>query len=280
MTFDARETSKEDGAPVGLFLFEWGDDASAFFAYTDIDISVSFQGKTFRPITIGRDRVEARGNLDKSILTVDITPNAELVSLYNEGVPSQVVRMTIWQGHVGEPESEYQIVWTGRVVSVEHTNRLARINAEPISTSMRRPGLRRHFAYGCPHALYSVACGANQAASTYTSTLLEIAGTTIKLTDGWQQDRDFTHFRGGFVTWVDTRYNVTQTRTILRVEKDGTIRLREGVAGIEIGDAISAVLGCPHTLAGCTDIHNNVVNYGGQPWIPRDNPMGTRNQFY
>ena len=43
---------------------------------------------------------------------------------------------------------------------------------------------------------------------------------------------------------------------------------------------MAVYLGCPHTLEGCETIHDNVVNYGGHPFIPvASNPIGKNNHF-
>jgi len=38
------------------------------------------------------------------------------------------------------------------------------------------------------------------------------------------------------------------------------------------------VFGCPHTVGGCRRVHDNILNYGGQPYIPvGSNPVHKNN---
>lgn len=281
MTFEAREESKQDGIPASLYLIEYGDTETSYFAYTDTDVAVTFDGKVFSPTTIGREKIEASGNLDKSTLEIDITPNASVVSLYHNQLPSQVIRLTIWQGHVDDADNDFKVVWTGRIISISRPGRFARINAEPISTSMRRTGLRRHYQYGCPWALYNGECGASKAAATETVAATGVGQNYVEFADGWQGAPGKSKYLGGFIQWTDNNTQITQTRTILAFGDNSNQLVVNGtIFGLDVGENVGVVLGCNHQMSDCADLHNNIVNFGGQPWIPKQNPTELRNQFY
>lgn len=289
MTFSALEESQDQGTPASLFLIEYGDDADAFYAYTDSESKITFGGRTYQPVTIGRDKITSSGTLDRTTLEIQINPAAEVVQLYRAGAPSHVVRLTIYQGHVDDPANEFLVVWTGRIISINQSSRFATIAGEPVSTSLRRAGLRRHYQYGCPWSLYGPECKASQAAATVTAPAVEIGQNVIGFADGWQGTRIKTKFQGGFVQWADAGSNVTQTRTILKVSEGDPaadpvvpdrLLINGQVVGLDVGGTVTIVLGCNHQLTDCRDLHDNVLNYGGQPFIPKTNPTGPRNQFY
>lgn len=282
MTFQLREESEEQAVPTSLYLIEYGGDANAFFAYTDSEMEVVFGGKTYIPTVIGRQEIESSGTLDKTTLEVEITPNAGVVDLYMTGVPSHVVGMTIFQGHVDDPDNEFIAVWTGRIISINIGSRYATIAGQPVSTSMKRAGLRRHYQYGCPFALYGPHCQADQVAATESGTVAAVGGNFIDLAEGWNGERDKLKFQGGFVQWTDPATGISHTRTTLKVTPGVPDRLliNGNTTGLLVAATVSVVLGCNHQTTDCSELHDNILNYGGQPYIPKENPTGFRNMFY
>lgn len=286
MSYEAFEESEDQGLPVSLFLIEYGDTATNFFAYTDSDVAVTHEGIDYKPVPIGREKMEASGGLDNKTLEIDISPKTELIEFYKTREPSQVVSLKIMQGHVGDTTNDFVTVWMGRIISVEHKTRYDRINAEPIATSMRRPGLRRQYQYGCPWALYSVECGASQAAARVTAAVQLVGKNVIEFNSGWEGSFGKQKFSGGFLRWSDATNNSTQVRTILQVgEAQGgmgrdLLILNGNVQGLEESQVLELFLGCNHQMSDCRNLHNNIVNFGGQPWIPTENPVGFVNRFY
>src|SRR5690606_25380278 len=147
-----------------------------FYAYTDAETAVVFEGITYVPIPISRSAVKASGTLDKSALKVSVPINAEIAELFRIYPPAQVVTLVIRQGHIGDPDSEFLVHWSGRVLSTERKDSECEFSCEPIATSMRRTGLRRHYQIGCPHVLYGPRCRASKALATTVAEALTVAG--------------------------------------------------------------------------------------------------------
>ncbi len=286
MTFETFEESQEQGIPVSLFKIVYGDQSTNFWAYCDIDKPVTFNGDTYSPITIGREKIESSGGLDNKVLTIDITPNAEVVEFYQTNRPTQVVTLTIYQGHYDDGAADFRAVWTGRITGIQNTARFAKVSAEPIATSMRRPGLRRHYQYGCPWVLYSTECGADENSATETAVAAEAGQNFFEFATGWEGTKTKSKFGNGFVRWSDPDTGATQIQSILKVQVDtpsaGTDRIIVNglTTAAAIGTSVDIVLGCNRKESDCLNVHNNIVNFGGQPWIPKENPIGFVNQYY
>lgn len=286
MVYEELEESEDRGTAASLFLFRYGSTEANYYAYTDVNRPVIRDGITYHPTTIGREKIEASGGLDNKTLDIDITSKAEIVRFYQQKQPSQVVALTIYQGHVDDPDSEFVTVWMGRVIAIDQRDPYAKIQAEPVSTSMRRTGLRRHYQYGCPWALYSAECGASQVAATVSATAAGVGRNLIEFADGWQGAKPKSKFVGGYLQWTDEDNGMTHVRTIFQV------RVGEGLAGADVivvngttsglsfGGGVTLFLGCNHQRDDCTDLHENIVNYGGQLWIPHENPVGYVNRYY
>ncbi len=277
MTFSAIETSRHQGAPVTLYLFAYSETAS--FAYTDAEQAIQHDGITYEPIPIMRDSVTSSGTLDRSALAVRMPRDVELSELFRVYPPAQVVTLIIRQGHLSDtPEPEFLVVWSGRVLSVGREGEECVVSCEPVSSSLRRPGLRRHYQLGCPHVLYGPQCQANKPASSVTATVASLSGAAITLNAGWNGEFPAARFTEGVVEWVNDAGG-TERRKILSVAGN-TLRLGGLLRDLEAGETITARLGCNHQMSDCAELFANIHNFGGCPWVPTTNPIGFRNNYY
>lgn len=285
MTFGPFESSRSLGEPVNLYLFDYGDQPTDFIAYTDAEEPIVHAGVTYQPVPIDRGRINSSGTLDKSSLTINVAAQSRIADLYLIYPPSGVTTIIVRQGHVGDPDDQFLVVWTGRVMSCSRQGSQATLTCEPVTTSMRRNGLRRRWQYGCPHALYGPECKASKAAATTEVTVLSISGNSVALSPGWSS-RPEKHL-GGIFEWQRDDLS-TEMRTIRRVSNGGTVLLLSGPPrGLRPGKLAKAILGCNHKSGvgpqpdgDCLPLHNNVLNFGGAPYIPFKNPIGMVNNYY
>lgn len=283
MTFSTYETSRQKGGPVTLYLFTYGNDGASppsdlVFAYTDAEQEITYSGQTYTPQPIFRENVTASGQLDKSTLQIRMPRNLSITNLFRVYPPTQVVSLVIRQGHVDDADSEFLVVWSGRVLSVGREGDESIFACEPVSSSLRRPGLRRHYQIGCPHVLYGAQCRADKPSATVTGTVSAIDGLSVTLADGWEGSFDQSKFLEGMVEWTNDDGG-TEVRKILSVTGD-TLLLGGYLRDLAVSDTVSVILGCNHQMTDCQDLHDNIQNHGGCPWIPTKNPVGTYNNYY
>ncbi len=293
MTYDARTISIEAGNPVQLYRFDYGLLAAERLAYTShteaitVDHGAPVGSVTYEPVPITRGNVVSNGTLDQQAIKIEMDIGTELAELFRIYPPSSVVSLVIYEGHLDDPDGEYVVIWSGRVVAAGRNGSRLEISGEPIATQMRRPGLRRHYQYGCPLILYGEdlgigTCQASKAAATVSATVTAINGTVITLSSGWEYGLDPAKFVRGNVEWTPTGRS-TEYRTILRVSGDDL-----SLAGIpndlEVGDLIDVVLGCNHRAfaadgGDCEGLHDALPSYGGHPFIPTVNVIN-KNPYY
>ena len=274
MSFAAREESRSRGAPQTLFLF---DHQGQLMAYTDAENAIMRAGVEYQPVPIERNSITTSGTLDKVTLSVSLPHDTAIAELFRVYPPSDVVTITVFQGHYDDPDGEFLAVWTGRVISCTRETTTAKLTAEPVSTSMKRPGLRRRWQYGCPHALYGPECRASRAANTVTATVASVNRSTVVLFAGWNGAFPKESFVDGLIEWDAA--GTMALRSIKQVAGDTDSLVVSGsTAGLSPGELVSLSRGCNHLLSGCESFAN-VQNFGGQPWIPKKNPIGFVNQF-
>lgn len=278
MTRSAIEQSRALGAPAELYLFRYGSDPDAYYAYAHAEQGVSFGGVDYQPIRLKRGNITSSGSLDKSRMTVTVPTESEIAELFRVYPPGRVVTLTIRGGHLSDPDAEFPVIWVGRVISSargKDQETEVELTCEPANTSLRRTGLRRNYQYACPHVLYSQGpglCNADIVRATVPAVVSAKTVATVTLEPGWPGTFPPEKFVGGMLVWVTP--SRTERRTILGVSGD-TLRLTGPTPELAVTDSVEVNLGCNRQLSDCEFLHLNPVNYGGQPFIPKKSPVGT-----
>jgi hypothetical protein len=290
------ESSQQLGDPIQLFRFVYGTGPDEYFAYTDhtqeveADHGGSIGTVVYSPIPIDRDSIVADGTLDRSAIALKMDIGTGLAELFRVYPPSEVVTLTIFHGHLDDADGAFAAVWSGRVLGASREHSELTCQGVPISSQLKRPGLRRHYQYGCPHVLYGPQCRADKAAATVASTVVSLTSTTVTLDAGWEGPFPPDKFVRGMLEWTPAGQS-TQRRTIIRRSGD-TLTLSGITKALDVGDDVAVVLGCNHRAftdkgGDCEALHvpldastpTNLPNYGGDPWIPLQNVVN-KNPYY
>jgi len=293
MSLGQYESSRFSGEPVNLYFFKYGVNARDYYAYTDAEDPITFgldsagRPVTYMPTAIDRSKITSSGTLDRTTVTVTTPHNVDLANLYLIYPPSAVTDLIMYQGHVSDDADDYRVIWTGRVTGCARRGSRAEFTCVPISTSLKRNGLRRRYQFGCPHVLYGADCRANKATATIQVRVAALSGTRITLEDNWPDRGRAVKYQQGLAEW-DNPNGAHEVRTILRSEAGGLTYLLNGTTrGLRVGQVISLVLGCNHKSGtdaqpdgDCGPLFNNILNFGGQERIPFKNPIGLVNQYY
>lgn len=279
MSYAQYEVSRQDGVPTSLYLFEYGDSGN-YYGYTDLDEDVSHGGKIYVAAPIGREKIESNGLVDKKTLQVKVAPTVPLVSDFLLSPPAGKMQLSIRQGHASDNFAETKLVWTGIVKNINREGVLATVIAEPMDTLLAQPGLRRHFMYGCPHVLYGPKCKANKLTLRKMVEVTRVEKNFIEIPAGWNGATSVNAYVGGYVEWTDGLGD-KRVKTILRYGANtNTLILGGVILGLLPTDIVSIFAGCNHQVSDCDTVHGNIVNYGGQPYIPLENPVGYVNRYY
>lgn len=269
-------SSRALGQPVRLFLFT----GTAFgpYAYCDGETAITRSGVVYQPWPIEASDFTFDGTLDKSDVTITMASGSGIEDEYLGFPPDSIVNLTMFDGHMNLDVSEFRAVWRGRVMSPEFPDDEATVkfSAVPISALIAKPGLREHYQLSCRHSLYGHKCRADKPAATVSATVTAIAQYQFTLSSPIANPADF---RAGLALWT---YGTSRSslRTILDVSEDGlVVTVRGTLRGLETGSSVSLTKGCNRTEENCSRIHGNILNFGGQPFIPLENPLSSKSQF-
>ncbi len=282
MTFAAREDSRIAGHPIHLYEFRFGPEVDSVRRYTNIAKGFAWGGHTFEPLTIQHGEIVASGNLDKSTLQVRMPDEGDIPDLYTGSPPSSVVSLIIRQGHLAD--DDFKVCWSGRVGGTSYEGAELILDCEPISASLRRSGLTRLYTIPCPLVLYGPKCRANKAAASSNHIATTVNGPILTFASDWAPTDRKDKYIGGVVEWTNAAGRL-ERRSI--VGRDGSTKLIMSNYSDTLvsGMTVTLVLGCNHqhgmndTDGDCLNLHDNILNFGGQPEIPLKNPIGIVNNY-
>jgi uncharacterized phage protein (TIGR02218 family) len=261
MTYDSREISLQDGAPVELYEFTRG---SLTYRFTSADADFSLLGQTYTSETLQRGQIETSAERARNAITITCRREFLIADLFRVSPPTDVIGVVIKRTH--RADADVAVIWTGRLLNCSFEGAQARLQCEPASSSLRRPGLRRLYQRQCPHVLYSTACGVNRAAHSTTTTVTAISGLALSVASLAAKP-----YGGGFVEW-QVASGVIERRFIESFS-GLALNLSQAFQGLQVGDTVTVSPGCDHTTATCSGTYGNLPNYGGFPFIPTKNPF-------
>ena len=269
--------SEFDGRPAVFILFEYG---TRTIAYTSGEKEIEIGGTKYLPVPMTHESIRAGADLDRSDIKISLPHDCEVARLFDPIPPTVDINVTIFQGQEGTITMERQFI--GIVKGLKIIDRVAEISCETIAASISRVGLRRHWTLGCDKALYGDECSADRSAHTFDVQVIEtsryhprFSGSLDSITFDIPENNTVEMFLGGIVEWESPRG--PESRTIIRSEIDAYGRmvavLNAPHGGIDVGSTVRVSRGCPHTMEACRDIFANILNFGGEPWIPLENPV-------
>ena len=269
MTYQEIEASKERGAPYELYKFQYGPGANDTYLYSnsvgDVD---GYENYTQLPIQ--RDQYKTTGKAERDQMNITVPASSELARMILPYPPPYEVYVTIYQGHFdgGDP----MVVWVGRLLSNAFERGTVILTCESTLISLKRQGARRRWQVGCPLLLYSQGtgqCNANRDDFTVEAVVVGLIDNDPIFAANWFLPFAVEQFTHGMLRWVSpygVEYRTIRNAQPTRLIFNGPLR------GLEIGDTVQVILGCAHDPEDCKDVFDNILNYGGDPWIPLQNP--------
>lgn len=263
MTFSLFDFSTKNAQPVELYEFR---QALNVWRYTSGARPYTLTGIEYEQVPIVRSNISQSKEVSGSSLSLAFPRDHAFASQFLGATPDLITTLTIFRGHSTDPDKEFQTYWKGRVVSGKANGSEITLECESVFTSMRRMGLRAAYQRTCRHTLYSGACGVSMNTYKTTATVQSSQGSVMTLTiNGTFADGYFT---GGIVKLASgaTRFIISHTSSSITLSRPFT----ESVGGA----TIEMFAGCDHLKSTCMSKFNNLLNFGGFPYIPNTNPFG------
>lgn len=275
MTFTAREISNQDGRPIALYEFKYGNTTWRYCT-SDKDEQVG-EDDSGNPIIWAShaitDEGVTQGGSDQNDLQIVMQSDLPVPKLFRNSQPSGKIWLTVRRWHIGDPDNETPIQWVGTVVNAVLTDEASvQMACRSLGGTYDRQGLRLAWSRMCPHVLYGVGCNNNgsnpKEAHAYPRVIATLDGTNFTTTEHSEPVEGT--FTGGFIEWL--RADGSFDRRGIEDQTGNDFRMLGTTDGLEVGSEITIYPGCPRNTAACKRF-NNLPNYGGFPHLPGKSPF-------
>lgn len=263
MTYATYETSLDRGTPIELYEFVQGQRKWHLVSAAD---PVTLSSLVYIPSPVERSRVNQTTDTFKDGLSLTFPRDDPFASQFLGFAPEEVTTVTLRRGHYGDPDNQFIVYWKGRVAGAKTSGNEVQVECESVFTSIRRPGLRARFEYGCRHSLYSRGCGAQLVLYKLTGVVQALTGgVTITVLGSAANGNGY--YTGGMLLTPDgsSRFIISHTSDI--------VTLSRPIASLVGGMTVDLYPGCDHRRETCIAKFNNLNNFGGFPFIPAINPF-------
>lgn len=264
MAWPGDEQGVEDGNIIELYKFE-GSDANYF--YTSWQQDVDYSGDTYVAAPTNRASFGGRPIGEEQTFEVTLPVSKQLVQDYAfDANPPTSLNLTVYRSGAGSSGPFVQ--WNkGSVINLRVKGDLATIVAasvfdEPLAADVPSVWLMSF----CNHRLGDNNCGVDTDALKVSTTVSSISSDGLEITlasDGGNADQ-----------WSRAGYLRRVSDGALRLVIDHTgnvMTLAHPFRTLAGSDSVELFPGCAHNIQTCFDKFNNVINYGGFPYIPGKN---------
>lgn len=259
MSYTVREQSAFSGHPLELYRFSLAGEQ---WLYTSADHEVAYGADLYQPGFIKRSGFTRGGDTRKSTIEIELAASNPVALLFRTGWLTTTMIVTIFRHHY--EDADFSVLWKGRVTGCKWAGSVATLTSDSVFTLFRRAGLRRVYQIGCPHVLFGSACGLNQAAWAVGSTAATVNGNQLTVTGAGAYPAGY--FTGGMLQ-AGSEYRM------ITAHSGTAIALVDVIAGMADGAPVTLWPGCPRNISTCASRFNNVVNFGGLPYLPSRNPF-------
>ena len=232
------------------------------WCYTSARSAIDHQSERYVSAAITRNALEHSDTLQRQRLEMTVPRDLPVAGLFMAAPPEGIVSITLYRRE--QRDAPVITCWKGRVSACQFEGMQAKLHCAPITSSLKRPGLRAHYQLLCRHVLYSTGCGALKESFRHDGTIAAIAGSRIQVAiAATQPDGAFV---GGLCTAREGARMVLAHHGI-------DLTLTAPLQSLAVGDPVQLYLGCDHSMTHCNARFANLAHFGGFPWIPLKNPF-------
>lgn len=265
MSYDLFEQSIHDGAPIEVFKFIGSFQS---YYYTSYHEQLQVNGEWYQPIYIKRGTVKAGTHEDTNlILEVRLPFNTDLALDYAYSVAPPSLRLELRRAHRGSNLAiDWRMLWTGTVRGHAVVGRECILKIPSVFSDVLEGEVPSvYFQQPCNHTLYDPRCGVSRAAHTTVTTVVAVGSLAIEVVDD------------GVGTDVLAAGEMVNTRTgerrLIMSNLADIIEIGFPFVDIVIGDTVQLSKGCDLAYATCVNKFANGLRFGGDPFMPGDNPF-------
>lgn len=272
MTFSAIASLVSGKRPVWLYEFTIGGSVSR---YTSHGEDYTYDSQTWNSTPVIHNSLRQTLELSRSDFMVTLPKSNAFAQAVIDGAGILATRVRVFKGYANDGDQEFLLRFDGRIVGFNPFIGTTTLICENVATKLRRRAQPAVMQRPCRHALYHGGCGLAIGDWEASATATAWASPVLTVTEAAEQADGY--YSGGMITFDGKRQ-------MIRKHAGTSLTLLAPLPGLsdEItasGSATVAIApGCDRTRATCNDRFDNILNYGGFPWM-LDTPYDGRNPF-
>jgi uncharacterized phage protein (TIGR02218 family) len=263
-TLSELEVSIEASRPIELYEFQL---SGTTYRRTSSEGTVTFNGVDYAPLAIKRTSYQEAKEQRSTAVTVTIPTSDEIAANFIAVQPSYIMNVTIYRIQPNSvPVNASLIMFDGYVSSVAFKNEICEMRCIPNNELFNREMPRFSYQGLCNHILYDSGCGVSEGSYQHSGKVLGVTDNVLLTIQSLPTTG--SPFIGGYVSLPDG----SEKRLI--IDQSGTqVRILYPFKQTVSGGTVYAYQGCDHSVQTCAQKFNNVLNYGGFPFVPSINPF-------
>jgi uncharacterized phage protein (TIGR02218 family) len=264
VAYDDIEQSVQDAGPAELYEFITNSSTTRLTSYGS---DVTFGGNVYSSVPLARGSLEVTDlATDQQEMVVEIPEGNAVAVAYSPGIPIESLRVRVTRYHPAWGVSLQ--IWDGYASDMKYRGHMAAFRV-PSGTgdalALEVPSARLQRL--CNHILYDAQCTIDPNTKKVSTTISAISLDALTITVGTLGA--VGALKDGYIKHIASGEKRTITQTPSGTDILIQCQFPNGL--LAIGNAVELYAGCDHQVATCKNSFNNVVNFGGHPYVPSSN---------
>lgn len=240
------------------------------YDYTSAEKQIAINAITFEPLAgLERSLIKSgHQGSDDLVLEVSMPIDTDIVSDNAFATMPPDLSLELYRSHRDiDTVNEWILYWKGPVTSFKIDLDVCTMRVPSILSILLTGDIpNRYYQNTCNHILYDTRCKVNPASFDFATTIDNISGRDLVVASAGGNPTGF--FNAGKAV-LDNN----EERQIAR-HVGTSISLVYPFADANDGDNVTLFAGCNLSYStDCLTKFNNQINFGGMPYIPKDNPF-------
>jgi len=243
-------------------LYHLWRDGGQHWRYTSGDVDIVYNGNTYVMASVKRGPVSHSAQLEVTTLEVISAAITDPTADFLARNPVEPLWIEVLKIHRSDPNDSI-VIFIGQIKSVVFKGLEAVARCVGFENFLTQPVPLDRYQPSCNNRLFNTKCTL-LAASYKVDTTITMVDTLTFTSSAFATKADGWFTRGNLI-WGEYKRMITY-------HSGSTIAIRYPINGMVTGVSITAYAGCDLAIKTCRDRFDNVVNFFGHPFVPKDNP--------